>query len=154
MSCNRNRCDELQRLIEKVEKALEDLENLEKDVESNTFYCNNEKIVGTLILAAGALKMCATVAASVFSLDPNFLYSVRAFVGGMVINVSAEYIRDTRDRFVSPNFLIFHCHAISMCPQLFLLSYKNLAFVALRLSSSFFWYSYWMWLGLPYLNVL
>ncbi len=129
--------NKLQDLIKRVEKGLADLKKLEREVRSTNSACNKTKIGGTVVTAAGALGVCAGLAAAVCSfitLNP-ILVTVAGFAsyfGGTFTNVSAEYIRDTRNRFVTLVFFIVLYHSNSIREQRFLLSFGMGAFSALR----------------------
>ncbi len=99
-------CEELKGLIKRVEKGLEDLNNLEIDVRGTTSACNKTKIAGTVATAAGALGACAGVAAALglfINLNPvpHLTAGSIAYCGGILTNLSAEHIRDKKNRFVS-----------------------------------------------------
>ncbi len=114
-------CKEVQGLIERVEKGLEELKKLEKDVRGTTSACNKAKVVGTTATVSGALGACAGILAAVGSfmfLNPALVFAAGCFVSsaGITTNLSAEHIRDTRNRFVSLIFLMFHYYSFSMSP--------------------------------------
>ncbi len=118
MSSHVSLCKEVQGLIERVEKGLEDLNKLRRDVSGTTSACNKRTIAGTLAAALGA---CAGIAAALgffINMNPLLIPAAGriAFFGGILTNVSAEYIRDTRDRFVSL-FIIIHYYSFAMHPQ-------------------------------------
>ncbi len=106
-------CEELKGLIERVEKGLEDLNKLERDVRGTTSACNKTKIAGSSTAAAVALGACAGIAAALglfINLNPvpHLTVGSIAYCSGILTNLSAEHIRDKKNRFVSLVFLIFH----------------------------------------------
>ncbi len=114
MSSNAGLREELKGLIDIVEKGLEDLKKLKEDVRSTHSTCNNMKAGFT---GTGALGVCASILASVCSfvnLNRGTLIATGSAMVVTIGNVPTDHVCDTKNRFVSLVFLIFHCDAISM----------------------------------------
>ncbi len=118
MSSNVSLCEELKGLIERVEKGLEDLNKLERDVRGTTSACNKTKIAGILAAALGACAGIAAALCSFLNLNPvpHLAACPVAYFGGILTNVSVQHILDTRNRFVSLIFLMFHYDLFFMSP--------------------------------------
>lgn len=103
---------ELQGLIGRVEKGLEELRKLESKVRTTNSVCNYTKVGGAVATSVGALGVCAGVWAAVCSFItmspvPLIAAGSAAFVGGTITNVSVEYIRKSRNRLVIFGFIYF-----------------------------------------------